>query len=1127
MLVWRVPVAAEPAMIGPFLALLALPASVATLAAPEREPIRLVSDFSLSPDGRRIAFAWAGDVWSADLEDGLARPVTRDPANDSSPRYSPDGGEIAFASNRDGGDQVYVVSASGGRPERITHHSERHSVVEWTPDGAGLLVRTARDHFWTSSSRLFVVPRGRRAPESLVFDAAVEDASLSPDGRRVLFSREGTGTHRKGYVGSQASQIWLYDRDADGYLQLLSDDLGYRSPRWKPDGRGFYFVGRQSGSFELWEADLDGGARRRLTHHGDDTVHSPAVSRDGRTIVYRLGFDLWILRPGSDEAPRRLALANAGEPVFDEWTRSTQKQADQAAFTDDGLEICFRSGGDLWVMDTELREPRRLTDAPGTEGEAAFTADGKAILFAGDLDGEVDVWRAERKNPDAYWWQNDEFVFTKLTDDAKVERDLQRGPDGRFAFVAGLGELVVMDEHGKGRTTIVSGWDSPRFDWSPDGKWIAYSRNDDDFNEDVWITPVDGSRPPFNVSVHPDNDSGPAWSPDGRVLAFTGRRADQEVDVYYVWLRASDAEEESRDRRLEKALEKMKKEREKGKKGGRSGSQKDGDGAKEDDAPPEKDGEKPDDDAESAEKKDDKDEPKKDEDEKPEVIVDFDGLRDRVHRISTPNSYDGGLVWLNDETLAFSSSAGPDGRATYTVKFPEELKPKKLTSSSLSGRDRLKKAKRIAGISSGSPAVMTDKGAITTYSFSVKQEFRTADRHAAAFVEGWRAMRDRFYDERLNGRDWDAIRRKYEPAARQAVDAEQLREVGNMMLGELNASHLGFSVFASSPRSSEPFTDVTAHLGVRFDGSFEGPGWRVRDVLPGGPASKRRSLIEAGEVVLSVDGTEVSPATDPTLVLNGDLDRDIQCQVRAADGTVRSVTIRPISYRTARSLLYDAWLERNRRAVDEASGGTLGYLHIRGMNWSSFLKFEEELYEVGYGKDGLVIDVRKNGGGSTTDHLLTALTQPVHAVTVPRGGGPGYPHDRKVYATWNKPIVVLCDQDSFSNAEIFSHAIKHLERGPIVGVPTAGGVISTGAQGLLDRFGMVRMPFRGWFLVDTGEDMELNGCVPHHVVWPWPGELPRGKDVQLETAVRVLASDVEAWKATPTPRLRKASERRD
>jgi tricorn protease len=247
-------------------------------------------------------------------------------------------------------------------------------------------------------------------------------------------------------------------------------------------------------------------------------------------------------------------------------------------------------------------------------------------------------------------------------------------------------------------------------------------------------------------------------------------------------------------------------------------------------------------------------------------------------------------------------------------------------------------------------------------------------------------------------------------------------------------------------------------------------------------------------------------------------------KVRGAGGKERDVTLRPISYTAARALLYEKWTRDNRKAVEQASKGTLGYLHISAMSMPSFRKFEEELYSVGTGKDGLVIDVRENGGGSTADHLLTALTQPVHAITVARGGGPGYPQDRKVYATWNKPIVVLCNQNSFSNAEIFSHAVKTLRRGQLVGVPTAGGVISTGTTMIMD-VGTLRMPTRGWFLLHDGEDMELNGAVPHHVVWPQPGDLPRGKDAQLAKGVEVLLADVAAWKKQARPRLRKATER--
>ena len=255
-----------------------------------------------------------------------------------------------------------------------------------------------------------------------------------------------------------------------------------------------------------------------------------------------------------------------------------------------------------------------------------------------------------------------------------------------------------------------------------------------------------------------------------------------------------------------------------------------------------------------------------------------------------------------------------------------------------------------------------------------------------------------------------------------------------------------------------------------------------------------------------------------------DLGLSLATAKRNQEESERTLMIRPIPYAALTPILYEKSIKDNRKTVDNESKGKLGYLHIRGMDFPSFHRFEQELYAVGTGKDGLIIDVRNNGGGSTTDHLLTVLTQPRHAIAVPRGGGPGYPQDRMIYATWNKPIVVLCNQNSFSNAEIFSHAIKTLKRGQLVGAPTAGGVISTGGIPIMD-LGFLRMPGRGWYTVNDGEDMELHGAVPDHIIWPQPGEMAMGKDVQLNKAVEVLLKDVEIEKAKPRAKLKKSSER--
>jgi tricorn protease len=298
----------------------------------------------------------------------------------------------------------------------------------------------------------------------------------------------------------------------------------------------------------------------------------------------------------------------------------------------------------------------------------------------------------------------------------------------------------------------------------------------------------------------------------------------------------------------------------------------------------------------------------------------------------------------------------------------------------------------------------------------------------------------------------------------------------------------------------------------------------VASVIPDGPADRERSKLVAGEVILKVDGKPVEPKVDPTLHLNLPSDRDVVLVVKDAAGKERTVSLRPISYSGVTSLVYEEWLKKNRKAVESMSNGEVGYLYVRGMDWPSFQRLEEELGSVGAGRKGLVIDVRDNGGGSTADHLLTVLCQPRHAFTVPRGGGQGYPGDRIVYSTWNKPIVVLCNQNSFSNAEIFSHAIKVLKRGPLVGVPTAGGVISTGAASVMD-VGSIRLPFRGWFNPVTGEDMELNGAVPDVVLWPQPADTAAGKDRQLEAAVAEIKKSIAAAQANSTVKPKYASER--
>ena len=604
------------------------------------------------------------------------------------------------------------------------------------------------------------------------------------------------------------------------------------------------------------------------------------------------------------------------------------------------------------------------------------------------------------------------------------------------------------------------------------------------------------------------------------MIAWTGKREAGEVDIHYVWLHAEDAEQGKHERTLLKAREKMTKPPLTTPT--RTGTPPPAKAPAKTDGEPVPSTRAADNSVKSAVRPDAA-RPQ----QKVEVRVDFDGIHERIRRIAIPNSEETSLVWSPDsKRLAFTATV-EGKRGTYAVDFPDDMKPKLVVPNIVTQAHWLTANDALVCLHEGLPSTIPMKSptpAITGYRFRAPQSVARAEKQRAVFDTCWRIMRDHFYDGNLGGRDWNAVREKYARMSAEVPDMRSVVEVVQLMLGELNGSHLGFTLHSSTAPATT-WREETAHLGLRFDASFAGPGWKVRDVLAHGPASHKRSAIQPGEIVLRVDGRDVQPDTDASEVLNGQPERDITLRVKSAAGAERDVTLRPIPWLTARRLLYEQWIRDNRSAVEKASDGALGYLHISAMSEESFHRFQEELFDAGDGKDGLVIDVRENGGGSTADHLLTALTQPRHAITVPRGGTPGYPQDRIVYAVWNKPIVVLCNQNSFSNAEIFSHAIKTLKRGQLVGVPTAGGVISTGSARVMD-VGSLRLPSRGWHLIGDGLDMELNGAAPDHVLWPAPGELPAGTDRQLEKAIEVLQADVAAWKQRPQPQLLKASERK-
>ncbi|MBW8883748.1 MAG: PD40 domain-containing protein, partial [Planctomycetia bacterium] len=509
----EVPVAAvsdgfdrSAAVLFPRTLLVTLGLSFCSLAVAQ-QPIHLANEPALSPDGSTLAFAWRGEIWTVPVSGGAARQLTRNAAADSEPSFSPDGSKIAFISSRSGSEQVWVMPVEGGAPKQITYHTAGYSLHGWYPDGKSLLVSGRRDHShdFRSAQRLIRVRVDDRIAEEMLFDDYGTSGAISPSGKQILFTREGPAWWRKGYYGSQASQIWMYDLESKAFTKVLDDPRGALWPMWRPDGKGFYYVGGQGGSFNLREHDLASGNDRQLTQMEDDSVVFPCISRDGSTIVFRYLFDLYRFNLTSGSPPQRIEIFDGGDTVSEPVQRRRLTQATDVAFSADGLDIAFIAGGDLWVMDTELREPRQITRTPEEERDPVFSPDGETIWFISDADGQADIWRATRGEGKKYWWLNDKFSLTRVTNDAEVERNLRFNYDGsRVAYVRAGGDLWTIDRDGKDAQRFLASWDPPQFDWSPDGKWIVYAVSDNEFNNDVWVAPLDKSRKPFNLSRHPD-----------------------------------------------------------------------------------------------------------------------------------------------------------------------------------------------------------------------------------------------------------------------------------------------------------------------------------------------------------------------------------------------------------------------------------------------------------------------------------------------------------------------------------------------------------------------------------------------------------------------------------------------
>jgi tricorn protease len=1106
---------------------------------------------SISPDGARIAFSWRGDLWVVASEGGLAARLTSHPGDELRSAWSPDGEHLAFTSTRTGFLNVFVMRPDGTGLRRLTEIDRPCELGGFGVDEHGAPVVT-----FHSTLEGDVFREHRPYQVSLdggdlrrVHDAFGSQPAVSRDGGRVAFVRGGYYDRlesRRHYRGAEASDVWLYHRATGGFTRLTAWAGNDRRPRWGGERTLLFLSDRELDCVNLYRmsaADGAADASARLTGFTEDDVQDYDVSADGRRAVLSVRDTLYTLDLDDPNArPVAVELRGPEDSGDDVELVAIGRKVSEAALSPDGTVCAVVAYGEVFVRNVEDDAlTRRVTRSAAREKDLAWSPDGRRLYFVNDGDGTESIFAAtvgltrgdvreavepppagdedvdedeeepgepdedegedqgedegepqhededadddaDDEDPGSRWRDALTFVIAPVVQRDTDDRAPRPSPDGRtLAFRGVRGDVHLLDLDSGAVRTLVESWDHQiEFRWSPDSLHLAVARADLDFNRDIFILPADGSAPAVNVTRHPDDDQSPRFSADGRILAFVSERVNDQYDVWMVYL---DADIEAL---TPTELAAYYDEAAKAATRRKPLAPRDGD---------------------------DDDDTNGDEDDDGDDILPLDeaGLDDAFIRVRRLTELEGDETELamtpGGDRLVFVSSGDDEG--VHSIKWDKSERKRIATDASVQS----------IGLSGDPVLLVTGSGRAATVPpaggdlehLDVKDRLRVdlAAQASQKFHEAARALGELFYHPTMNGVDWARLTEKYHALAVRARTAHEFDWVANRLIGELNGSHL----FIASPEPPAPTRQAHGRLGTRHR-RVEG-GFEVTAVLARSPAEKGPMALRAGDVITAVEFEPFGATDTVESRLRGRVGEETALTVRRtdADGAEREITLllTPIDYRSEAALRYEAWRLENARLVAEWSEGRIGYIHIERMNQPALDVFERDLYAAAAGKDGLVIDVRNNGGGWTTDRILASIMVEEHAYTIPRGADPTatghYPQPRLFIQRYTQPMNLLCNEKSYSNAEIMSHAFKTLGRGTLVGQQTHGSVISTGGTSLVDGT-WVRLPFRGWYLPD-GTDMELHGAMPDLLVPQTPEAEVLGEDEQLRAAVSDLMSRLE------------------
>ena len=1057
---------------------------------------------AISPDGSQIVFAYKDDLYRVSATGGQAIQLTAHPAYDYMPVWSPDGKTIAFASDRYGNFDVFTIPAAGGTPTRVTFHSAKQLPCDFTPDGKYILFSATlnmdvKDDQFPSGikSELYKVPvAGGRVELVLTNDALY--AKMATNGKHIVYQdmKGYENDWRKHHTSSVTRDIWVYDVNARTHTKVSPFEGDDMFPALSHDGTTVYFLSEKSGSLNVVSVPVTGGEPQALTSFDKHPMRFLTAS-DTDTLCFAYNGDIYTMKQGAK--PEKVTVTVLADrkhnPVqFDK----NGSGAGQMAVSPDGKEVAFIRRGEVYVTSADYSTTRRITNTPEQERSVSFSPDGRSLLYASERNGSWNLYQTSLVRKAEKGFAN----ATLLKEKAILESDKETfqpsySPDGKeVAFLEERTTLKVLNlESGEQRVILPAKYNysyadgDQHYDWSPDGNWFAvHFISDGRWSYEMGLVDAKGSQKLINLSKNGYEDYSPTWMMDGQMLIwatdkygmrYSGGGSQDDILAMFLTKEAWDVHNMSKEEY--EIYKEQKKEEEKAKKK-----------AEKEKADDKKD-----------KKKDKKKEEKKDKVEP--LKIDFDGIENRVARLTVNSSNLADAVVTKDGEKLYYLSRFEKGYDLWEHDFKEgTTKIFKKLGVRRGSLELSKDGKTLFLNAGGRLSKITLAGGKTkSISYSAEMDLDRPGERAYMFEHVWRQIKKKFYDPNLHGVDWDFYKEAYAAFLPHINNNYDYAEMLSEMLGELNGSHTG-----SGHRPHHENGDATASLGVFYDLGYDGDGLKIAEIITGSPLEQADSKIKPGTIIEAINGEKILKDTNLFKLMNHKAGKNTLLALKDPEtGKTWTEVVKPITYGARNGLLYDRWVKQRRKRTEELSNGRLGYVHVRGMNSSSYRDTFAELFGRFTEKDGIIIDTRFNGGGNLVEQLTALFSGEKYLTNIPRGQYVGI----KPESRWTKQSIVLMGESNYSDAHGFPYGYKTLGIGKLVGMPVPGTMTSVWWETLLDPTVYFGIPQVGKYDME-GHYLENQQLEPDVKIRNTPEKLRDGVDEQLAKAVEVLLQDIDA-----------------